>query len=81
MNAPKAMPYSYKSATCVYSPFFSKLAPHSKIQFENSTGLRYEFLETLARSKKTHFCLKFSKYKAKLSKSNPVVEVRARGYL
>ena len=32
--------------------FFSKFGPHSKIYFENSTRLRHEFLETLARPEK-----------------------------
>ena len=58
-----------------HSPFL-KLAPHSNIQFEISTWLRYKFLETFARSEKAHFCLKLSKNKTKPSKSNPVVEVR-----
>ena len=57
------------------SPFFSKFGPHSKIQFENITRLRHEFLETLARHEKAHFSLKFSKNKLKLRKSNPVVAV------
>ena len=36
--------------------FFSKFGPHSKIQLENSTRKRYEFLETLVRSEKADFC-------------------------
>ena len=55
-----------------YSPFFSTFGPHSKMQFENST----RFLETLAGPEKAHFCLKFSKNRLKLKKSNPVVAVR-----
>ena len=61
---------------CDYSLFFfSKLRPHSKIQFKDSTRLPYEFLETLAHSEKAHFCPKVSKNKPKLRKPNPVVVV------
>ena len=56
--------------------FFLKFGPDSKIQFENMTKLRNEFLETLAGPEKAHFCLKFSKDKLKLKKTNPVVAVR-----
>ena len=62
----------------LWSVFSSKLRPHFKILSENNTWLRYEFLKILARSEKTHFCLKFSKNKLKLKKSNPVVAVRVR---
>ena len=51
---------------------FSKFGPHSKIQFENITRLRHEFLKTLARPEKANFCLKFSKNKQKLRKSSQV---------
>ena len=38
--------------------------------------LRHEFLETLVRSEKAHFYLKFSKNKLKFRKYNPVVAIR-----
>ena len=40
----------------------------------------YEFLETLARSEKAHFCLKFRKKELKFEKSNAVVAVRGCHY-
>ena len=55
---------------------FFKFGPHSKIQFEISTRLRHEFLETLARPEEAHFCLKFGKNKLKFRKANPVVAIR-----
>ena len=46
--------YHHQNITTV----FFKLTPHSKIQFENSTGSCYEFLETLARSEKNALLFK-----------------------
>ena len=47
-----------------------------RYSLKTARDLRYEFLETPARSEKAHFCLKLSENETKLSKSNPVAEVR-----
>ena len=67
------------TSLAVYSPFFSKFGhsldtPGYNLKTARDYGMN--FLETLARSGKAHFCLKFSKNKVKLRKFNPVVTVR-----
>ena len=65
----------YGSPSCVFRAItivlFSNFGPRCRDCFQNTTLLTYEFLETLASSKKTHFCSMFSKTKLKVWEDQP----------